>query len=46
MGQDDESDRYRLLEPFRVDERLMAHASGALFLHCLPHIAATRSPPA
>ena len=36
MGQDDESDRYRLLEPFRVDERLMAHAPGALFLHCLP----------
>ena len=37
MGQDGEGDRYRLLEPFRVDERLMAHAApGALFLHCLP----------
>ncbi len=37
MGQDGESDRYRLLEPFRVDERLMAAAApGALFLHCLP----------
>jgi ornithine carbamoyltransferase len=37
MGQDGESERYRLLEPYRVDERLMAGAaSDALFLHCLP----------
>ena len=36
MGQGDEGDRLRLLEPFRVDERLMTHAPGALFLHCLP----------
>jgi ornithine carbamoyltransferase len=37
MGQDDEGERYRLLEPFRVDERLMGYAApDALFLHCLP----------
>ena len=37
MGQDGESERYRLLEPYRVDEGLMGHAaSDALFLHCLP----------
>jgi ornithine carbamoyltransferase len=37
MGQDGESERYRLLEPFRVDERLMGCAApDALFLHCLP----------
>ena len=37
MGQDGESERYSLLEPYRVDERLMGHAaSDALFLHCLP----------
>ena len=37
MGDDGDGDRYRLLEPFRVDERLMGHAApGALFLHCLP----------
>ena len=37
MGQAGQNDRYRLLEPFRVDEALMAHAAeGALFLHCLP----------
>ena len=37
MGQDDDEERRRLLEPFRVDERLMGLAApGALFLHCLP----------
>jgi ornithine carbamoyltransferase len=37
MGQAGQNDRYRLLEPFRVDEALMARAAeGALFLHCLP----------
>jgi len=37
MGDDDASQRHNLLAPFRVDERLMARASGdALFMHCLP----------
>ena len=41
------SDRYRLLEPFRVDERLMAHAATVpCSCTACPRIAATRSPPA
>jgi ornithine carbamoyltransferase len=37
MGQADQDERRRVLEPFRVDEGLMAHAGpAALFLHCLP----------
>ena len=37
MGCADQEHRRRLLEPFRVDGRLMRHAApGALFLHCLP----------
>ncbi|MDX6750035.1 ornithine carbamoyltransferase [Geminicoccaceae bacterium 1502E] len=37
MGDADVERRHRLLEPYRVDERLMAGArTDALFLHCLP----------
>ena len=36
MG-DDPGDRHRLMEPYRVDAKLMARAKpDALFLHCLP----------
>jgi ornithine carbamoyltransferase len=37
MGQDDEAEaRNTALAPYRVDERLMAQADDAWFLHCLP----------
>ena len=37
MGDDDFERRHRLLEPYRVDGRLMGQARpGAIFLHCLP----------
>jgi len=37
MGQDGDAARRRsALEPYRVDEQLMAHAPGARFMHCLP----------
>jgi ornithine carbamoyltransferase len=37
MGQDDEAEaRTKALAPYRVDERLMAQADNAWFLHCLP----------
>jgi ornithine carbamoyltransferase len=37
MGQDDEAEaRNKALAPYRVDERLMAQADDAWFLHCLP----------
>ena len=37
MGQEDQAERQRLLEPFRVDAALMRQADpAALFLHCLP----------
>ena len=37
MGDADEAQRQRLLEPFRVDAALMHQADpAALFLHCLP----------
>ena len=37
MGQADDGERLSTLEPFRVDEALMAAASPeAIFLHCLP----------
>jgi ornithine carbamoyltransferase len=37
MGQLDDGDRMAALEPYRVDEALMAAAKpDALFLHCLP----------
>jgi ornithine carbamoyltransferase len=37
MGQQEQDERRRLLEPFRVDQAIMAHAApAALFLHCLP----------
>jgi ornithine carbamoyltransferase len=37
MGQDDEVEaRTKALAPYRVDERLMAQADDAWFLHCLP----------
>jgi ornithine carbamoyltransferase len=37
MGDSDAEYRHRLLEPFTVDEALMAAASpGAVFMHCLP----------
>jgi ornithine carbamoyltransferase len=37
MGQDNEAAaRKAALAPYRVDERLMAAAPGARFLHCLP----------
>ena len=37
MGQDEEQEaRMEALEPYRVDEALMAQADDAWFLHCLP----------
>ena len=37
MGQSDAAARKAILEPYRVDETLMAKAShGAIFMHCLP----------
>jgi len=37
MGQDDEAQtRKGVLQPYAVDEALMARAPGAHFLHCLP----------
>ncbi len=37
MGQDEENDARRAaLEPYRVDESLMAHSPDAWFMHCLP----------
>ena len=37
MGQEAErAQRIDALRPYQVNERLMAHAPGALFMHCLP----------
>ena len=37
MGDEDAEERHRLLEPYRVDAKLMGRArSDAVFLHCLP----------
>jgi ornithine carbamoyltransferase len=37
MGQEGGADKIRAMEPYRVDERLLARAAGgATFLHCLP----------
>jgi ornithine carbamoyltransferase len=37
MGQDDEAEaRLEAFRPYQVDEKLMARAPGAWFLHCLP----------
>ena len=37
MGQADSKDKLAAMQPFQVDEALMAKAApGALFLHCLP----------
>lgn len=37
MGQDGEEERKRVMQPYRVDDALMAQAKpDALFLHCLP----------
>ena len=37
MGQSDDGDRMAALDPYRVDEALMAAAKpDAIFLHCLP----------
>ncbi len=37
MGQTDGEFRHNLLQPYRVDERLMARAKpDAIFMHCLP----------
>jgi ornithine carbamoyltransferase len=37
MGDEDAEARLAALEPFQVDEPLMAHAApGAIFMHCLP----------
>jgi ornithine carbamoyltransferase len=37
MGDTDHDERLEALEPFQVDEALMAHAAkDAVFLHCLP----------
>jgi ornithine carbamoyltransferase len=36
-ARDSREKRHNLLAPYRVDERLMAHAKkDAIFLHCLP----------
>lgn len=37
MGQTDAQRRKKMLEPFKVDDKLMSlAASGAIFMHCLP----------
>lgn len=37
MGDESNVNRHNLLAPYRVDERLMAHAKpDAIFMHCLP----------
>jgi ornithine carbamoyltransferase len=37
MGVEPDPDRYKILAPYQVDERLMARAKPeAIFLHCLP----------
>ncbi len=37
MGQAAAAERHRMLEPYRVDDRLLDAANqGAIFLHCLP----------
>jgi ornithine carbamoyltransferase len=36
MGQSDSEDRRALFAPYQVDAKLMAHSSGAWFMHCLP----------
>ena len=37
MGQEAAAEKIRAMEPYRVDERLLARAGpGATFLHCLP----------
>lgn len=37
MGDGESENRHNLLQPYQVDERLMAQAKGdALFMHCLP----------
>jgi ornithine carbamoyltransferase len=36
MGVEASVERYQILAPYQVDERLMEAASDAIFLHCLP----------
>jgi ornithine carbamoyltransferase len=37
MGAEASVNRHNMLAPYRVDERLMAHAKpDAIFMHCLP----------
>jgi ornithine carbamoyltransferase len=36
MGVEASVERYQILAPYQVDERLMEAAKDAIFLHCLP----------